>query len=170
MGPPRRFQHLVARFFWAVRAARRSDDLALIQTYLDPAQRDLFLQQSLADQRHSIDLCRRLRDDGHDEPALLVAALLHDVGKSRGRLPLPHRVLYSFCATYRPDLARWLGGTNCPRWRGPFYLARHHATIGADAARRAGSTEQVVALIAGHERSDSDPLGALLHRYDSSGG
>ena len=37
---------------------------------------------SVSDQRHSLNVMRTLRRQGHTEPDLLAAALLHDVGKS----------------------------------------------------------------------------------------
>ncbi|MBA2284538.1 MAG: HD domain-containing protein, partial [Ktedonobacteraceae bacterium] len=47
----------------------------------------LFETMSAADQRHSLRVYRGLLARGCAEPDMLVAALLHDVGKAQGRVP-----------------------------------------------------------------------------------
>lgn len=160
------FRHLTGRFFRTILARRKAGDRAFVEAYLGPTERELFFRQRLADQRHGIDLGARLRRDGFDDPDLIRAALLHDVGKSIERLPVACRVAYSACAAYAPTAARWLAEANRARWRRPFYLARHHARLGANAARQAGCSPRVVALIAGHEQAGDDDLSRLLYTYD----
>src|SRR2546423_666734 len=104
---------------------------------------------SSADQRHSLDLCERLWRDGHVNPDLLRAALLHDVGKGTARFSVGVRVLYHLAAIGCPPLAGWLSISSMG-WRRPFYIVAHHPRIGAAASKEAGSTARVVALIAGH--------------------
>lgn len=166
MKPIERFPHLVRRFFGVLSARVDPDELAILDRYLCPGERDLFLSMRVADQRHSIDLCRRLQRDGHADPDLLRAALLHDVGKAFGSLPLPHRVAFALCRMIAPDFARWLAERDRPAWRRPFYLAAHHADIGARAAERAGSNPRVVCLIGGHDSPGGDRLSRLLYDYD----
>ncbi len=120
---------------------------------------------SVSDQRHSLDLCERLRFDGHTEPDLLRAALLHDVGKAAGSLPLLARVAYSLVVMTSPGIADWLCGSPTG-WRSAFYLAAHHPEIGAAAAARAGASSRVVDLIAGHSDPGSDSLSRILYTYD----
>jgi len=160
-----RLRHLTGRFFGVMRARVDPAELCLLDDYLGPAERNLFLSMRIADQRHSLDLCRRLRCDGHGEPDLLRAALLHDVGKAAGPLPVVYRVIYGLCRLISPGLARWLGRLERPSLVRPFYLAAHHAGIGALAAERAGSNQRVVHLIRRHDAPD-DNLSSLLHRYD----
>lgn len=162
----RHFRHLVGRFFRTILARRKAGDDAFVDAYLGPAERELFCRQRLADRRHGIDLGERLRRDGLDDPDLIRAALLHDVGKSLGPLPVAGRVVYSACAAYAPSAARWLAEADSARWRRPFYLARHHARLGAEAVRQAGSNQNVVRLIAGHEKPGDDDLSRTLYTYD----
>jgi hypothetical protein len=47
----------------------------------------LFQSMSPADQRHALRVCRGLAARGCTDEDMLAAALLHDVGKARGRVP-----------------------------------------------------------------------------------
>jgi hypothetical protein len=157
--------HLARRFFATLVGRVRADDLTFVDRYLTARERSLFLTMSSADQRHSVALCERLRRDGHDDVILLRAALLHDVGKATARLPIFCRVVHSFAAVSSPRLAGWLTQSD-KGWRRPFYVAANHAVLGAAAAARAGSGEEVVRLIAGHGARGDDPLSQTLHDYD----
>lgn len=121
-----------------------------------------------ADQFHSLELCARLVGDGHADSDLCRGALLHDVGKSAGPLPLGYRVAYALAAYLLPAMARRLADAPQGGWRHPFYVAANHAALGAALAERAGSSSRVVALIRGHEEPGRDELSRLLYDYDRS--
>jgi hypothetical protein len=161
-----RWRHLVGRFFGVLWARVDLRSHGVLNRYLSPPEKALFLTMSVPDQRHSLDLCARLQSTGHDQPDLLRAALLHDVGKGTGSLPLVHRVIYSLAAVTWPALARWLGQSASPIWRRPFYLAAHHPRLGAKAAEQAGSNATVVRLIGGHNAPGEDDLSQILYNYD----
>ena len=88
---------------------------------LTPIQRNLFRRMSLNDQRHSINVCATLREAGTDESDLLVAALLHDVGKAAGRIWLWQRTLIVLLKHWAPALLSWVArGSDqrtVPWWR-----------------------------------------------------
>jgi hypothetical protein len=163
---PAAFPHLVRRFFVTLLARVDPVSIGTLDRVLSPAERRLFLTMSESDQRHSLDLCERLRRDGHDEPDLLRAALLHDVGKASGSLPILYRVAFTLAAMAHPRIAGWLGRPGATVWRQPFFLAAHHPEIGAVAAARAGSSPRVVGLIANHNKPGVDSLSRLLYSYD----
>src|SRR3990172_12436560 len=108
---------------------------------LREAERGLFESMTLRDQQHCLDVYRRLRDQGREDRALLVAALLHDAGK--GRIALWHRVAFVLLEAWAPGLLRRLAtpseGTG---WREALYRCLHHPELGAELARHAGSSEE----------------------------
>ena len=139
-------------------------DHAILEQTLPPAGRALFAAMSANDQRHSLAVYRALRARGCDDAELLAAALLHDSGKGSGRVRLwmrPTVVLLRACA---PGLLRWLARPPVPRWRRPFYLAWHHAEIGADLAAAAGLSARTVLLIRTHHQPGGPA--AELHAVD----
>ena len=161
-----RFRHLARRFFGVLSARVEPSELSILDRYFSASERHLFLRMRIADQRHSLDLCGRLIRDGHSDPDLIRAALLHDVGKAFGPLPLPFRVAFALCRMADSRLAAWLAHPDRPGLFLPFQIAGNHAAIGARAAEQAGSNSTVVRLIAGHDSVGDDDLSRLLHQYD----
>ncbi len=140
------------------------------QQLLGPAEYALFQEMAPYDRAHSLRVLRRLREWHVQDPLLLRAALLHDVGKSAGgeRIPLPWRGLIVLVRG-RPRLWRWLSRER-PRGdpRRPFYLYAEHARRSAELARRAGCSEEVVALISRHHDRDGGGPALLLQEADRS--
>ncbi len=161
-----KLRHLAYRFFAGLLARVEPSDLRVVEEYLSKPEQALFSKLSVADQRHSIDLFRRLWDDGHRTPDLLRAALLHDLGKASGPLPLTFRVVYSLTAWLNGRWASWLSAHERPTWCRPFFVAAHHPRLGAEAATRAGASPNVARLIAGHGSPGDDPLSKTLYEYD----
>jgi hypothetical protein len=130
-------------------------DRALAEAMLTPAQLAAFQLMSPTDQRHAARVARYLLDAGLRDPDLLVAALLHDVGKvdpaALGRVRLSHRVTKVVLLKLVPGLW-WRLSTQAGR--GPFhgyYLLRYHPALGAAWAARLGVSERACALIAAHQ-------------------
>ncbi len=130
-------------------------DRAFARAVLTSVQLAAFRLMSPADQRHAVRVARRLLDEGLHDPDLLVAALLHDLGKvdptGLGRVRLAHRVAKILLVKLAPGL--WLR-VSVPPGRGPLrgcYLLRHHPTLGATWAARLGVSDRACALIAAHQ-------------------
>ena len=62
-------------------------DEAEVAGILPSAALALFHTMSIADQQHSLRVYRGLKERGCTEVEMLMAALLHDVGKAQGRVP-----------------------------------------------------------------------------------
>jgi hypothetical protein len=129
-------------------------------------ERRLFTSMTVRDQQHCLEVYRRLRDEGYDDPDLLTAALLHDVGK--GRIALWHRVAFVLLEGAPWLLDRLVRPGDDAGWRAALYRCRHHARLGAELARAAGCSERVVALIGERQTGDEDvPLAALKAADDA---
>jgi hypothetical protein len=145
-----------SQFFKAVGAQVTDDDHALVDSVLTTSpQRALFERMPVADQRHAVATLRTLRADGHDHPALMQAALLHDVAKSGAGITVFHRVVVVLLKTIRPDWLSWLvystSQNPAGRWRYPFACYLEHPDIGANWAETAGCDPTAVSLIRRHQ-------------------
>jgi hypothetical protein len=79
--------HLVGRFFGHVRAEPPGpEDQAFVRDHLDGVCAGLFWSQAFPDQRHAVDVARRVLAALPDDPGAVEAALLHDIGKLQANI------------------------------------------------------------------------------------
>jgi hypothetical protein len=157
-----------SRQFWqALHSVPDPNDLTLARTQLTPAQMDLFSRLKPSEQAHSLQVFKRLLDQLQAEPVecqedLLLAALLHDVGKSCLPLSVWDRVLIVLAKAIFPDRIREWGrmssmdrasgsGWRLRTWRRAFITAEQHPRWGAEMAAEAGASPLAVSLIRRHQ-------------------
>ena len=145
------YTYRIRQFRDALRARPSEQDLDEVRLILNPSEMELFQMMQPSEQAHSIKVMRRLQAQNVVEQDLLIAALLHDVGKSLSPLHAWDRVLIVLVGALSPGLlARW--GCGEPRgWRRPFVVALGHPAWGADIAARQGAPPLVVELIRRHQ-------------------
>jgi hypothetical protein len=148
-----------------------SQELAEVELWLPASALALFRQMSVADQRHSLRVCRGLQARGCVEQDMLAAALLHDVGKAQGRVPFWTRPVIVIGKRVAPALLMKLTveANSCdlqrlPRWRRNLSYAWWHAEMGAELAASVGLSEQAVLYIRTHHQSTGPA--AELHMVD----
>lgn len=145
---------------------------AEVAARLSPAALALFETMSPADQRHSLRVCQGLQARGCTDDLLLMAALLHDVGKAGGRVPFWTRPAIVLGRRLAPRLLANLvvpprdfaPQQRLSRWRRSLSYAWYHADVGADLAAAAGLPEQAVLYIRTHHQPHGPA--AALHAVD----
>lgn len=138
----------VRQFFSSLLARVSEQDLREADAHLPPGARKLFRRMSAADQRHALAVMRSLRQGS---PALLAAALLHDVGKSAAWLTPVHRTVIVLAQRFWPAAWDWLAREPAASWRRPFAIHRRHPELGAQWAEQAGCDVLSVTLIRRHQ-------------------
>ncbi len=133
------------QFVGSLRPRVPAEERAELASLLSAGEQRLFESMTLRDQRHGLDVYRTLRRQGHQDAALLTAALLHDVGK--GRISLWHRVAYVLLGAGAPALLDRLAAEEGAGWRQALWRCVHHPERGAEMAAAAGSAPEVVRLI-----------------------
>jgi len=138
-------------------------DLAAAREVLGPGEAALFFAMEKRDQRHGIEVMRRVRRSRPKDRDLLAAALLHDCAK--GSVPVWLRVLYVLF----PSLVRRLGRPAGRGWRVAAQSLADHAALGPALAAEAGVGAVTVRYIAGTAPpADSDKMALLRAADDAS--
>ncbi len=147
-----RIQYRVWQLWQIVTARPLSESLLQeITVALSPAELALFHRFSHSDQRHSYRVFCLLRETGHQEPELLAAALLHDVGKTQVTLHWWERVFIVLAMVAgKAQLAAW-GRGEPTGWRKGLVVRAQHPAWGAAMAEAAGSCATTVYLIRHHQ-------------------
>ena len=137
------------------------DDLAYARGILTEPERRLFDAMERRDQRHALEVMRRLREST-EERDVLIAALLHDCGK--GAVPVWLRILHVAV----PPFGRIIGKEGHPGWRGAAYRLHRHVEISAQLVGDAGSSGVTVRLIGGTHTEDEADVARLLWLADDA--
>ncbi len=159
----------------ALTAWARPVDFALAAAVLSPAEMALFRRLRRGEQLHSLRVLRAVQAAGETDPALLTAALLHDVGKTVGPFTLPERVLVVLVRKFAPGaFTRW-GAVEPRGWRRPFAISICHPVWSAELLAAAGSSPLAVELARRHAdplpetpRDETERLLAVLRRADDA--
>ncbi len=132
-------------------------DGALAASVLTPALLGLFYRLRRSEQLHSLRVLRTLYAAGETDPDLMVAALLHDVGKTVGPFSLPERVLVVLVRKCAPALYRRWGKSEPHGWKRPFAISLRHPEWSAQMVAAAGGSPRAVELCRRHAEPLSGP-------------
>ena len=165
---------MIWRLSYRARQLRRTlapgnttDDLREAQSVLGGDLYALFAAMQPADQRHCLDVHRKLRSEGEDDPDVLVAALIHDAGKggdAARRIRTWHRVAYVVLGTLPPGALDRIA-----RRDGGLAHLHHHGEATLRLVRGAGDSERIAGLLEIMEaRRGDDPRAARLLAADDA--
>jgi hypothetical protein len=154
------------RQFWRMVSVKAGPiELKQVAVVLSPEQMALFIQLQPGEKFHAMTMFRRLIEQGEKQPDLLVAALLHDVGKLHYRLNPLERAMVVMVHVIMPGQVRQLGRLapneweSLPGWRKAFIVAEQHAGWGAEMAHLAGVSALTETLIREHHHPNLHKTG-----------
>jgi hypothetical protein len=156
-----RFLYRTRQFWQALRSPPSAVDSELIQSILTAPQLALFQGMQASERTHSLRVLQALLEQGETQGDLLVAALLHDVGKSRAPLRLWERIAIVLVKAVCPYcVKRWGEGSAGDwrrNWRRTFVISARHPDWGAEMAAEAGASILTQALIRRHQEGLPPP-------------
>ncbi|MYD65279.1 MAG: HD domain-containing protein [Chloroflexi bacterium] len=153
----------VRRFFRGFRGTLTPAERQTVEALLGPEELRCFRALQGREQRHAVDVLRHLEGHGSPSDDLLVAALLHNVGK--GRVRLHERVAYTLLTMFTPRLLARVAAPDGRGFRRAMAAQRDHPAIGAEALAAIGVRPRVVELVRGHHDASADDdaeLAALI--------
>lgn len=149
-------------------------DLHLAQQHLTASELEAFRKMSRAEQLHSLKVLQDILKQRQPTPnALAVAALLHDVGKSRCHLAVWQKTASVLLKAFVPQLASTFSqGETISFWRAPFVLHEHHPKWSGEILRACGSDAAAVWLAEHHQENAENHRGhphrELLRRLQTA--
>ena len=131
----------------------------------------LFLKQSRSEQRHALDVAQSLMNEKSTLTLssfenLLIAALLHDCGKSKVPIRLWHRVFIVLMQKMPHSIWSYLERGDSV-FATPLKTASQHALWGGNLAKRAGLNPVICLLIQEHHSPNTE-LGLILESADNT--
>jgi hypothetical protein len=155
-------------------STRTTEDLAPAARILTEAEMALFSRLQPSEQTHALRVFQMVQESGENQPELLTAALLHDIGKICHPLRIWERVMIVLGKFLFPiKYESW--GSGLPRGVGrAFVIAAQHPTWGAELTQAVKTSPLAVNLIQRHQEKipNSNPslenrLLARLQRADN---
>ncbi len=145
-------QTLQATFAWVLPLDERCAKL-----HLSEAEFALFKTMRRSERQHHLRVLEKLLKKGQNHPALITAALLHDVGKTRARFTIIERILAVLVKKFLPrQFETWASG-EAKSWRQPFVMSAKHPEWGAEMVATAGGDAMAVELICQHQTRLNHP-------------
>ena len=162
-----RAAYRIRQFLASLGAGLSPQERQIVGARLSEQQQRLFYSMAVRDQRHCLDVFHAVEEGGCQDEEVLLAALLHDVGK--GPVRLWHRVAYVLLRALWPRLLARVAQPEGRGWRRAMASLDDHAARSATLAEAAGAPATVVELIRHHQSADaSDGRLALLREADDS--
>jgi hypothetical protein len=158
----------------ALLAFSYSVDYPLAEQYLSAMQMALFRQMGRSEQLHSLNVLRSVLAQSAQTPHdLAVAALMHDVGKSRYKLAVWQKTVSVLVKKFlRGASARLAAYNQLTFWNAPFVVRQWHPKWSAELLAEIGSTEGVIWLAEHHadgaEQWREHPYYPLLVRLQAA--
>lgn len=146
------------QFWQSLTGSPSPQDWEEVRAVLSPGQFNLFAEMPDPEQAHGLRVLRTLKSEGHRDPDLLAAGLLHDVGKCRHPLNVWERVWIVLVGSVFSPGSNAEGSFFGEHEKRPMVIAERHPEWGAEMALKQGSSPIMVWLIRNHERRDLEDM------------
>lgn len=146
-----RITYRVKQLLNALFATPSKEDLILVKEFLPPDLMNLFTSMQKSEQAHSIQVFIGLQSTGETNVDLLMAALLHDVGKTCNPVNIFERIIIVIATTIIPKKVGQWGQGKARGMKRAFVVACKHPAWGAELADAGGASEMTVRLIRRHQ-------------------
>ncbi len=144
-------RYRISQFWRSIRAKPlTSKSVEDVSSILNNGQLELFLKLPTEDQAHSYEVMSSLRKSGEPNHDLMVAALLHDIGKIRVSVSVWERSIVVLLERGMPARAEKFAAGSPNGWRRAFVAKSQHPKWGAELARQAGCSNMTISLIKKH--------------------
>jgi hypothetical protein len=154
------------QFFQAILPKKiRLEEFDWVHKILPSSALPLFFAQSLPDQRHALDVALDINSSNRSSHNLLIAALLHDCGKSRNPLKTWERI-YIVLAQQAPRKVWNFLLHSTSFLSSPLLTAENHPAWGSEFAHKAGLDPEIVELIRLHHCPKTS-TGRILYEADN---
>lgn len=164
------------QLFRALFSKMEPSDYRFVEEHLNVTEKRLFYNMEPSIQKHCVNVAYSILismsdSEESNSPFLIKAALLHDIGKSRGSIRLFDRVCFVMSIKLSPRFTLWMAQPRknswLPRIGQAFYVHCYHGEIGASLAEKAGLSVEMIYLIKNHHDRNlalgSGDLAALLN-------
>jgi len=169
-----KFCRRIHQFYTAVRAAVHPEDQVFLKKYLSEQEQKLFAEMGSPEQRHCLDVAYTAiqlaaKEPEIDKGLLVRCALLHDIGKTKGDIPVRYKVLTVLVDQFFPGKARELARQSVagdPRdFRHALYIYYYHGELGREKLL-AMHLSELAEIVGKHHKAptEKDPLELLLLR------
>jgi putative nucleotidyltransferase with HDIG domain len=155
----------IGQFQRAKNAKLSKKSLEFVRGKLGHAEQILFFRMDIIDQVHSINVAKKLikTDPKNINKKLIEIALLHDVGKSLGRLKISDRVIWVLLNAVSENLANKIaekGRSSSIRLFKSLWVLKYHALLSAKLLKKKGMDQVVVYIVAKHHEApkQDDPI------------
>ena len=164
----------IHQFYTAVRATVRPEDQKFLKKYLSEEEQLLFAEMGLPEQRHCLDVAYTAIELAAgeaeiDKGLLLRCALLHDIGKKKGDVPLCYKVLTVLADQFFSEKSRRLARQSVAGdphdFRHALYIYYCHGELGREKLLTMHLPE-LAEIVGKHHKAptEKDPLELLLLR------
>ena len=145
----------IRQFFKSLFVTKSMVDMDFVRKHLTPAQEALFLRMQTYDRYHSVLFAKTLIAEVYKvQEDMIVAALLHDVGKSRYLISPFNRTFAVLIHKFAPKMMEDATLENVTFFNKTFLVAKHHAQWSEEMARSVGVSELTAIIIASHENEN----------------